>query len=566
MRSIVLALSVSALGAGCRTQGPARPEDGPPSLILHGGRIWTGDASRPEAAALAVRGERIAALGSDAEILALAGPGTVRFDLEGRLAVPGFIDSHLHFESGGEELLAPDLRSASSEEDFARRVGAYAASQPLGAWIRSGAWDHENWPGGREPTRALLDRFVPRHPVLIRRLDGHMAIANGLALQAAGITRATPDPAGGAIVRDPATGEPTGLLKDAAMDLVERAAPPPGRELRLDRLRAALRHAASLGVTGVHDMQGGGPTLDLYEELLARGELTLRVTLYEPLSAPERARQDPAPSSPRALWIRVNGFKGFADGSLGSSTALFFEPYLGEAENRGLALADLAPGGALETAVADLDRRGFQLAIHGIGDRAVRSLLDVFERVAGAGAKRRRFRIEHAQHIHPEDLGRFFALGAIASMQPYHAIDDGRWAEKRLDARRLETSYAWRDLLDRGATLAFGSDWPVAPLSPVLGIHAAATRSTLDGKHPDGWFPRQRISAAEALRAYTAGSAYAGFAESDAGVLAPGKLADLAVLDRDILDGPPEAIAKARVDATLAGGRWVFLRASNVLP
>ncbi len=526
------------------------PQGSTSDLILHGGRVWTGDASRPFAAAVAVRGGRIVAVGSDDEILRLRRADMRVVDLGGRLVVPGFIDSHVHIESGGEELLAPDLRSARSEEEFARRVGEFAATLPPGTWITSGAWDHENWPGGVEPTRAVLDRFTPRHPVLISRLDGHMAIANTLALDAAGITRTTPDPPGGTVVRDPATGEATGLLKDTAMQLVSRHVPPPSTAQRAELVRAALRHAASLGVTGLHDMGGRD---DIYRELESRGELTARVTVYRPISR----LSGPAAADGSAM-VRTLGYKAFADGSLGSSTALFFEPYLGDPDNRGLALADLAPGGDLERQVHAADRRDEQLAIHAIGDRAIRELLDIYGRVGGDDTRSRRFRIEHAQHIHRDDIERFAELGVVASMQPYHAIDDGRWAEKRIDRERLETSYAFRDLIDAGAPLAFGSDWPVAPLSPIEGIAAAVTRATLDGKRPGGWFPRQKISVEEALRAYTAGSAYAGFADDDVGRIAPGMLADLVVLDRDVLSIDAGEIVEVGVVMTVVGGRLVY--------
>ena len=533
---------------------------GSATLVLLSGKVWTGDPALPEAQAIAVSGPRILAIGTDREVLGHVGRGARVIDLRGRRVVPGFIDSHLHFLSGGDDLLFSDLRQEKSEEAFARRLAEAAAGVPEGTWLTSGRWDHENWPGARLPTRQSLDRFVPRHPVLASRVDGHMAVANSLALEIAGVSRDTPEPEGGTIVRDPRTGEPTGVLKDAAMDLVRRHVPPWTIEQKLERARAAVEHAAELGVTGVHDMMGSFAALGVYQELRDRGELSVRVTAYTPIAAHGRWGAVEVRRGFGDRFLKLGGVKGFADGSLGSSTALFLEPYRGSPENRGLALTDLSEGGRLEKQVRAAREQGLQLAVHGIGDRAVRSLLDIYERVGGEDVRRERFRIEHSQHIHPEDLARFGELGVIASAQPYHAVDDGRWAEKRIGRERCETSYAFRDLLDRGAPLAFGSDWPVAPLSPLKGIQAAVTRATLDGKNPGGWFAQQKISVEEALRAYTLGSAHAAFAEDELGTLTPGKLADLVVLDRDLLGVEPREIGEVRVDLTIVDGKVVHER------
>jgi hypothetical protein len=559
----LLALALSAAALGCASTERA-PEPAP-RLLLHGGRVWTGAPRRPLAEAVLVEGEIIAAVGRDRELLELAGPGARRIDLRGRLVVPGFIDSHVHFLAGGDELLAPDLRGAASEEDLARRLGEAAARLPAGSWLTAGSWDHESWPGARLPARATADRHTPRHPVFVSRLDGHMALANSLALEIAGVGRDTPDPSGGAIVRDPGTGEPTGILKDAAMDLVARHVPPWSRAERLERARAALRHAASLGVTGVCDMGTSAADLEVLTELHEAGELTARVWAYPPIA--DRGRlNDLASRIPVLSWVQVQGVKAFADGSLGSSTALLFEDYLDAPGNRGLALADLAPGGALERSVEEALADRLTPAVHGIGDRAVRLLLDLFERVETKTGKpwKRLRRLEHAQHIHPDDLERFGRLEVVASVQPYHAIDDGRWAETRIGAARARTSYAFRSLLDRGAILAFGSDWPVAPLSPIEGIYAGVWRRTLDGEHPEGWVPEERITVEEALRAYTLGSARAAGIDRLFGTIAPEHLADLVVLDRDILERgiDPDVLRAARVDLTLAGGKVVYERAA----
>jgi hypothetical protein len=560
---LISILALSLLAGDAPPLAP--PLEPPASLILTGGKVWTGDPSRPRAEAVALAGDLILAVGSSTDIARLAGRDTRVVELRGRLVVPGLIDAHVHFLSGGDELLAPDLRSARTVEEFARRVGEAAARMPAGAWVTGGAWDHENWPGAELPRKEILDLFVLRNPVFLRRLDGHMAVANSLAVRIAGIDETTPDPPGGEIVRDPRTGEPTGVLKDAAMELVARHIPPWDDGARRDRARAALRHAASLGVTGVHDMGTTEADLRTFRDLRARGELTLRVAAYPPLESLAELEAKGAPRAAGDAFVKVVGVKAFADGSLGSRTALFLEPYLGGGPGEvGLALADLAPDGALERSVRRALDAGLQPALHAIGDRAIRGVLDVYERLEsarGEGTCRAlRPRIEHAQHIHPDDLSRFGALGVVASMQPAHAADDGRWAETRIGPERCETTYAFRDLLERGAELAFGSDWPVAPLSPLGGIEAAVTRRTLDGKNPEGWIPRQRISVQEALRAHTSGAARAAFDEGRLGTLCPGLLADLAVLAEDILEIEPVRIGGVPVDLTIVGGKVVFER------
>lgn len=580
---LVCILALSLLGAD---NDPAEP---PASLILAGGTVWTGDPSRPRAEAIAIADDRILAVGSTEEIRRLASQETRVIELRGRLVVPGFIDAHVHLFAGGDELLAPDLRSARSEAEFARRVGKAASRLPAGAWITGGAWDHENWPGAVLPRKETLDLFAPHHPVFVSRLDGHMAVANTLAIRIAGIDATTPDPPGGEIVRDPATGEPAGTFKDAAMGLVARHVPPWDDEGRLERARAGLRHAASLGVTGVHDMGTTEADLRTFRELRDRGELTLRIAAYRPLESLAELEGDGSRRGGDDAFLKVVGVKAFADGSLGSSTALFLEPYLGGGPERvGLALADLAPLGALARSVRRAADAGLQPAVHAIGDRAIREVLDIYAGLEAAldstdsvnstnsvnsadsvdstdGMEDEAFRalrprIEHAQHIHPDDIPRFGALGVVASMQPAHAADDGRWAEKRIGGPRCETTYAFRDLLDRGAEIAFGSDWPVAPLSPLGGIEAAVTRRTLDGKNPDGWVPRQKISVEEALRAYTVGSARASHDEGRLGTLRPGLLADLVVLAEDILKSEPSRIGRVHVDLTVVGGKVAFER------
>jgi predicted amidohydrolase YtcJ len=550
MQSILLALLLSV--------SPAAP---PPSadLIVLSAKIWTGDPAHPEAQALAVRAGRIAAVGTNAEIELLRGPDTRVLDAAGRRVVPGFIDSHTHAAMGGFDLLAMDLRRTKDPAEFTKIVGEYAKTRPSGVWMTDGAWDHEQWSPPRLPTKELLDPVTGDRPTCLSRQDGHMCVCNSLALKLAKITRDTPDPPGGVIVRD-AKGEPTGVLKDAAMDAISSVRPPRKPAELLESFRAAMKHAASVGVTSIQDLPGEPGDLDAWDSLRHSGELTLRVTYRPSLSAWEKALERRA-AMVNDEWLRTGGVKGYADGSLGSTTALFFEPYSDDKSTRGVYASEAIPLSRLEERVRGADRAGLQVVIHAIGDRANSEILDVFERVAKAnGPRDRRFRIEHAQHLRPSDIPRFAKLGVVASMQPYHAIDDGRWAEKRIGRERCRTTYAFRSILDAGGRLAFGSDWDVAPLSPIAGIDAAVTRRTIDGKNPKGWFVEQAISAPEALRAYTADAAWSAFEEKEKGSLSPGKLADFVVLSADILSIPADRIVDTKVDATVVGGKIVFSR------
>ncbi|CDM64314.1 predicted TIM-barrel fold metal-dependent hydrolase [Pyrinomonas methylaliphatogenes] len=524
-------------------------------LVIINAHVRTMDEGRPEAEAVAVIGNRIVAVGSTAEIKRLVGPNTRVIDAGGRLVLPGFNDAHVHFISGGFQLANIDLRDAATPQEFAERIRRFSEKLPKGRWITGGDWDHERWPGAPLPTKELIDPFTPDRPVFVNRLDGHMALANSYVLKLAGITRATPDPPGGQIVRDPRTGEPTGILKDAAMGLVYRVMPEPSFEEKLEAARRATDYAASLGVTSVQDMSAGAD-VGVYQTLLERGELKTRIYAVSPLPQWERLKAVGVRAAFGSPMLRIGGLKGFADGSLGSTTALFFEPYNDAPNTRGLATDEMPH--MLER-VRGADRAGLQVMIHAIGDRANHEILSIYEQVARENGERdRRFRIEHAQHLRAQDIPRFGRDHVVASMQPYHAIDDGRWAEKRIGPERIKTSYAFRSLIDSGAVLAFGSDWTVAPLNPLLGIYAAVTRRTLDGKNPNGWVPEQKISVEEAVRAYTVGSAYAEFAEKEKGRIAPGMLADMVLLSEDIFRIDPVEIEKTRVLLTIVDGRIVY--------
>jgi predicted amidohydrolase YtcJ len=529
----------------------------PADLILTGGVIWTGASTTDTASAIAIRHGRIVHLGSDDEVREYMGTQTREIALNGRLITPGFIDNHTHFISGGFQLSGVDLRSARTPREFVRALGGYAQSLPAGRWITGGDWDHEAWPDAPLPRREWIDSVTPSHPVSVNRLDGHMVLVNSRALQLAGITKATRDPPDGTIVRDARTGEPTGVLKDGAMALVDRVIPVAADAEQDEAFRSAQGHALSQGVTMIHDM-GTWNSLATFRRARARGELQMRVYSLVPLDTWPRLRNLVLREGTGDRRLRWGGLKAFVDGSLGSTTAWFHEPYRDARSTRGLITSDTA---RLRADIRDADRVGLRIAVHAIGDRANDWLLDTYEQVIREnGPRDRRFRIEHAQHLTPAALPRFAQLGVLPSMQPYHAIDDGRWAEKRIGPDRIKRTYAFRSLLDAKANLMFGSDWTVAPISPLLGIFAAVTRRTLDDRNPRGWVPEEKITVEEALRAYTYANAYGAFLENDLGTLQEGKRADLVVLSENLLNVDPLRIPSIRVDYTVVDGRVVYQR------
>ncbi len=543
MRSLFIALFVLLL-ASCSKHPVAE------HVVI--GKIWTGNPANPWAEALATRGDTLVAVGSKQELAPWIGDSTqvVRVP-EGQLITPGFIDTHTHFIDGGFRLSSVQLRDAATKEEFIKRIGDFAKTVPAGTWIMGGDWDNQNW-GGELPERSWIDAVTPDHPVWINRLDGHMSLANTAAIKTAGIADNVKDVAGGAIERK--KGRLTGIFKDNAMTLIDKAVPPAPEALEDRALDAAMNYVASKGVTSAHNMSGYWSTFER-----ARKQNRLITRIYAGTSINDwRALDAKIKKEGRGdAWLRFGNLKQFVDGSLGSHTAAFFKPFVDAPNDSGFFLT---PPDELYRGIKSADSAGLHLMVHAIGDKGIRTLLDIYERVEKEnGPRDRRFRIEHLQHIHPADIPRLKQLGVIASMQPYHAIDDGRFAEKYIGYERCKTTYAFKSLMDAGATVAFGSDWFVAPPTPLEGIYAAVTRRTLDDKNPDGWVPEQKISVEQALQAYTINGAYASYEEKIKGSLEAGKLADFVVLDKDITTIDPVQIRDVKVLRTVVGAKVVYL-------
>ncbi len=529
-------------------------------LIVNNAKVWTVDKLHPTAQAVAVLGERIVAVGSMAEVNAWRGPNTRVIDAAGKLLLPGFNDSHVHFVSGGAQLDNVQLNDATSPEEFTRRIGARAKNAAKGEWILGGDWDETKWNPAQLPTKELIDPVTPDTPVFVNRYDGHMALANSLALRMAGVSAKTPDPPGGTIVRD-ARGNPTGALKDAAMEYVNKVIPPLTHEQRLLAVKRALAHAASLGVTSVQDMNPEYADIAVFSELLQRGELTARIYAAPFIMQVDDQAKIGIRHAFGGPYLRIGALKGYADGSLGSATAYFFDPFTDQPSNHGLLSDEMQPVSVMRDRMMTADAAGLQLCTHAIGDQAISIILDLYSDVGKAhGDADRRFRIEHAQHMAAKDFDRFARLQVIASVQPYHAIDDGRWAEKRIGHDRASRTYAFRTFLNHGVRLALGTDWNVAPLNPMLTVYAAVTRATLDGKNPNGWFPEQKLTVEETVEAYTMGSAYAEFQEKEKGSISPGKLADMVLLSDNVFSTDPTKIREVKALMTIVGGRIVWDR------
>ncbi|HLZ39994.1 MAG TPA: amidohydrolase family protein [Candidatus Sulfotelmatobacter sp.] len=556
-QKLLFCLMVVLYGVVLPGQTPAQSKPAA-DLIITGAKIWTVDKSMPSAEAVAVLGERIVALGSSADVDAWRGPHTRVIDAGGKLLLPGFNDAHLHFVSGGKQLDSVQLNDASSPQEFARRIADRAKITPKGEWITGGNWDETKWNPSNLPTKELIDGLTPDTPVFVSRYDGHMGLANSVALRLAGITSKTPDPPGGRIVRD-AQGNPTGALKDAATDYIDKVIPPLSHAQRLRIVKRALAYAASVGVTSAQHMVADYDDIAVYAELLQRGELTTRIYAAPLITNVDDQAKLGIGHAFGGPYLRIGAVKAFADGSLGSGTAYFYEPFLNQGNNRGLLSDEMHPTSLMRDRYLKADAAGLQICTHAIGDEGISTILDLYaDLIKAHGEADRRLRIEHAQHMAAKDFDRFAQLHVIASVEPYHAIDDGRFAESRIGHDRASRTYAFRTFLDHGVRLAFGTDWEVAPLDPVLTVYAAVTRATLDGKNPNGWFPEQKLTVAEAVEAYTMGSAYAEFQENEKGSITPGKLADMVLLSDDIFSIAPERIRDVKVLKTFVGGKIVW--------
>ena len=518
--------------------------------IVLNASIWTGHLDLPKAKAMAISGDTILAIGTNEEINSFKTEKTEIIDADGGFITPGFIDTHVHLMMGGNALLSVELRDARTKEEFKKRIQTYAQTLNQGQWILEGNWDHTLW-GGELPNKEWIDSFTKEKPVAIYRLDGHMILANSAALKIADITKDTPDLPGGEIIRN-SDGTPTGILKGSNMNVVLNKIPAMSLQEKKHALVAATSYLLSNGVTSVHDVDSLG-TYSAAKDLMESGELAIRIYLAKPLN---RWNQDFNMNDENNKWLKTGLLKGFVDGSLGSHTAAFEEPYTDKPSDKGFFINT---ENELYSWAVEADKANLQVTVHAIGDRAIHSLLNIYERIVKEnGEKDRRLRIEHVQHIGKEDIKRFSELGVIASMQPYHAIDDGRWAEELIGSERIKTTYAFNSLIEAKSTVVFGSDWPVAPASPLDGIYAAVTRRTLDDKNNEGWVAEQKISVEEALKAYTTDAAYASFDEQIKGTLAPGKLADFVILKEDITKIDVNNIKDVQVLKTYVGGVKVY--------
>jgi len=517
-------------------------------------KVYTVNPKQPLAEAVVTQQGKIIFVGSNVAAKKRVKDKKLVVDCHGKLMLPGFIDDHTHFVNGGFYLLGINLRDARSTSAFINNIKNYVGAHKS-EWIVGGDWDHEAWEIKDLPTKSMIDSISPNTPVFVGRFDGHMALANSYALKLAGINKNTPSPAGGIIVKD-SLGEPTGILKDNAMDLVHKVIPTPSPAQYEQALERALQEAKEKGVTSVQDITLNND-LRTYQAFYKKGKLTCRIYTRMPISSYKFLVNEKITAGSGNSMLRLGSLKAFADGSLGSSTALFFEPYNQDTSTRGIPM-DIVTNGKLREWALDADKNHLQISVHAIGDSANFWILNLFEEIIKTNpAWDRRFRIEHAQHIRFSDIGRMAKMGVIASVQPYHAIDDGVWAEKRI-GNRIKYTYPFKAFLDSGVKTGFGSDWTVAPINPLLGIYAAVTRRTLDEKNPDGWIPEQKITVAQAIQCYTINNAYAAFEEKQKGSIEVGKFADLVMLDEDILLIDPVKIRDVHVIMTVLGGKVIY--------
>lgn len=546
MKNLLLPTLITWLSFSCADQHQQA------DLVIKNAVIWTANSTQPRATAMAIRNGKILAIGENPAITPFEGDSTKIIDAEGHFITPGFIDTHVHFITGGQNLSSVQLRDAASKEEFIERLAAFAKKQPPGTWILGGDWDHKLW-DGELPKKEWVDSVTQKNPILINRLDGHMALANSLAMEKLGIDKSTRI-TDGEIFKYP-NGELTGILKEEAFYSQLGKLPEYTEAQNEDFAKMAMNYVVSHGVTSVHDMNGFSDQA-VFEKLHDRGELITRIYSNVPLPSWQKLKAKIDEQGRGDEWLKWGGLKGFVDGSLGSHTAAFFAGYTDAPGEHGYFVNSRED---LYGWISKADKAGLQVMIHAIGDSANNVLLNIYKQVEqDNGPRDRRFRIEHAQHLLASDIPRFAELGVLPIMQPYHAIDDGRWAENVIGPQRIKTTYAFKSLLDAKAGLAFGSDWFVAPPIPLLGIYAAVTRRTLDGKNPEGWVPEQKISVEQALKAYTISGAYASFDEDIKGSLEPGKLADFVILDLNLLEIDPVKIGEVKVLMTFVGGEKVY--------
>ena len=526
------------------------------------GKIYTVNPKQPLAQSVIAEGNRILFVGSNKDAQRYINKTTKVIDLKGKLMLPGFIDGHTHFINGGFHLIGLKLHDLTSKKDFVDAIKNYVKGKE-GRWITGGRWDHENWQDKTLPTKEMIDPFTPKTPVFLKRYDGHMGLANSYALKLAGITKDTPSPEGGLIVKDPKTGEPTGILKDNAMDLIDNIIPEHSDVEYNEALTAALNEAKRFGVTSIEDMsyttdESFEKQLRIYQNFEKEGKLTVRVATRMPIKTYKKFLKDGIEYNFGDDFITLGSLKAYADGSLGSSTAWFFEPYVSDKDNYGLP-NDIFKNGNFEKWALDADKHKLQICVHAIGDKAVSSTLDVVEKMEKENPNwDRRFHVEHAQHLKPQDIPRMAKLGVIASVQPTHLMEDGNWAVKRIGKERLKYMHPYNSFLNAGVIVDFGTDFPVVTLNPLVGLYMAVTRRTSDGKNPNGLEPQEKISIEQALKCYTLNSAYAEFQENKKGSIEPGKLADFVVLDKDILTIDPVKIKNVKVDMTVLGGKIIY--------
>jgi predicted amidohydrolase YtcJ len=557
MRNLTtLLLIIMIASASCISQKKA-------DLIIINGKILTIDSKNPSAEAVAIRGDSIIAVGSTSKISGFIEDGVTEvIDAHGRLVIPGFNDAHVHFGPLDPDFI--ELRYTTDPSVITEKVKAQVKKSKPGVLIRGGHWVHEMFPDRKWPSKELIDKVSPDNPVRLERADGHSVLVNSYILKKSGITKKTPDPFGGEIQKDPVTGEPTGILKDAAMDLIKTGAAKSEISAEEQKQKAwqgyllAMKEAREYGVTSIQN--AGWVDFEAYEKLQKAGELTTRIDIGAPLTGDTSKLKEYIELEKKypdeGNWIRFGYLKAFSDGSMGSSTALMFEPYSDNPTTSGLAMW---PYEELEKMVLLADKMGFQIGIHAIGDKANNWILNAFEKAIRVNGRRdSRHRCEHAQTLQLADIPRFAQLGVIPSMQPTHCISDKLFYEKSVGYERCKGAYAWRSLVNAGSLLAFGTDYQVEPLNPMEGLYAAVTRKDRLGEEDDGWFPEQKLTMEEAIKFYTYGSAYAQFMDDRKGMIKPGYLADIVIVDKDLLTIPESEIMKTKVDYTIVGGKVVY--------